>query len=1028
MKIHALGGGIALAVAVVALLAAPLARGQAPVVEPSPSPGVSAPAPAAPELLPEPVNEAALSPAPAAPVATPAPAPAVRTNSGLVLPPGTVAMPPPLGSRMRSAAMTGALRPAAGAPVSAPSSSNVPAPAVTIAPAPVPAPSEPASEAAGEPPPASAPAPAPEPAAQAGAGTTPAGAAVVSPAPGSRMRSAAVPGAPRPASGVPALSSSGLVPLGGARTGGTAAGSMGSRLKFNNATVDIVLQDYSEQTKRTVLLAPNLPKANITLQSQTDLSKEEYLQAIETVLGMNGIALLREGDKFLRVVPIDKARVEPMSIRPYEEGKVLKETGELVSQMVQLKNIEPAEAQKAIEPLKHAYGQIHAFDRINSILITDSAANVNRILEVLKYVDQAVEAKEEPIIIQIRYAKAEDIKRKLEEIIAEQQKEQQKSTVQPARTSGQPGVVSTPSPILSAVIRPPGVLSSATASQTAAELTAMAERGIITGNVKIVADERTNKMIIITRRENMAFFEKVINVLDVETAPEVMVKVFRLEYATAKDVASMLNELIGASGSSKTDGGKAPALPSRAVGSERSEGVPLRDYSARNPAVAPTPAPSPVPEGSSGVPTKTKIGQLSKDNIKILSDERTNSLIIMASRNDLMTIEEIIKGMDMVLAQVLIESVVLSVQLGGDLKSGMDWVQRAMIAYDTKNPGGSQKPLFSYAGGGGGGTGLKPNDATSMLTPGSLGTGPGLTYYLTHFGLNMDAVLTMVQTDNRAHLLATPVILTHDNTEAVIDASQEKYFYKGQRYVGASSVGGVGVYEPDVERRKVGLHMKVKPHINEKKNVLLEITQQMEELGADQTIGTESWPTVLSREMSAFISVQNRQTIILGGLQRQEAKRSRSGVPFLYKIPILGWLFQYRTSSENTDELVVFITPYVLNTDDEIMAESVRRGGALDTKEIWKQGWSQSKLAEPAKPTRRQLDYEKRIMGRPLSDAERSGTASAASNAVAPKASSVVKAPAVDASVIEYMNSVEDRWSSDLKKADERLKVPAGTK
>ena len=95
--------------------------------------------------------------------------------------------------------------------------------------------------------------------------------------------------------------------------GGTSASgaNTGLRLKFNNATVDIVLLDYSEHTKRTLLLAPDVPKATITLQSQGDLTLDEYLQAVETVLSMNGVALLREGDKFLRVVKNDKAFFVP---------------------------------------------------------------------------------------------------------------------------------------------------------------------------------------------------------------------------------------------------------------------------------------------------------------------------------------------------------------------------------------------------------------------------------------------------------------------------------------------------------------------------------------------------------------------------------------------------------------------------------------------------------------------------------------------------------------------------------------------
>jgi general secretion pathway protein D len=811
-------------------------------------------------------------------------------------------------------------------------------------------------------------------------------------------------------------------------TRATSPGGSGLRLKFNNAPLDIVLQDYSEHTKRTLLLAPNLPKASITLQSQGDLSMDEYLQAVETVLSMNGIALLKEGEKFLRVVSIDKARGEPMPIRSFDDAEKVKDSGELISQMIPLKNIEPGDAQKAIEPLKHTFGQIHVFEQINSIMVTDTSANVNRIMEIIKYIDQAVEAREEPIIIEIKYAKAADIKSKLEEIIAEQQKGGKPSTVPEQRMQGSPGVVTPATPAMGGIIRG-RVPTPGQAVETSAEVQAKAERGVISGTVKIVADERTNILIIITRRENMTFFEKVIKVLDVETTPEVIVKVMRLEYAQAKDVEGMLNDLIGAVSSQKEDGNKGSKLPSRsAEGADQREGTPLRQYAEKRETSTSTPSPASAATGASGAQPgsgKSKLGQLSKDNIKILSDERTNALILMASKSDMAMLEEIIKGMDVMISQVLIEAAVLDIQLDDTLKTGFDWVQRSMITY--QNGASGRSPLFSFAGGGGSGSGDSPMDATSLTRASSLQGGPGLTYYFTHFGLNMDAVLTMVQTDSRAKVLASPVILTHDNTEAVVDASQERYFYKGQRYVGGGVSGNYGMYEPDVERRKVGLHMKVKPHINEKRFVLMEVSQQIEELGPDQQIGTDKWPTVLSREMSASIAVQSRETIVLGGLVRRSEKESRSGIPFLYRIPLLGLLFRGSDSAKTADELIVFMTPYVLNTPEEILSESARRKSSLDMGNFWKQGWTESALAEPMKRTKDQIETERRIRERLEAQGFLTPEATnAAPQSVQPAAAAPAKA--VDPSMIERLNSLESRWSNSLQRVSERESQAAAKK
>jgi len=429
----------------------------------------------------------------------------------------------------------------------------------------------------------------------------------------------------------------------------------GLKLKFNNAPMDMVLEDYSARTGLTLLMAPGLPKANITLRSQGDLTTNEYLQAIETILSMNGIAVLKDpGDKFLRVVSIEKARTEPMKIIPYDSEKTLPETSELVSQMIPLSNIAPADAQKVVEPLKHSYGQVHLFEGINSILVTDAAATLNRIAEVLKMVDQPMEAREEPIIVPIHFAKATDIKQRLEEMIADQQKDAA-STIPQQRLSGPPGVVSQPG--LPGVIRPSRTVA---VEASAADVAARAERGVLVGKVKIVADERTNLLILLTRRENMTFFEKIIKVLDVETSPDVIVKVFRLEHATAEDIATMLNDLIGATSSAaKSDAkpGSTGANPAAGTG----ESTALRDYIERRQAAT----------AQVSAASKSKVGQLSKDNIKILADKRTNAVIIMGSRNDVDAISEIVKDMDVMLSQVLIEVVILQVTLSGDIQPAL---------------------------------------------------------------------------------------------------------------------------------------------------------------------------------------------------------------------------------------------------------------------------------------------------------------------------------------------------------------------
>ena len=693
------------------------------------------------------------------------------------------------------------------------------------------------------------------------------------------------------------------------------------RLKYNDATLDIVLEDYSEKTGRTLLLAPTVPKVTITLKSQGDLSLDEYLQAIETVLSMNGVALLEVGDAFLKVVPIAQARQESMPIG--DPAPELPATDRLVSQMIPLTHIDLAEAQKAVESLKHSFAQVHMFERINSILITDTAANVERITEVLTYIDQPVPVLEEPHVIQIRFSNAADIKAKLEEIVADAQKEQQakKSTVPQAKQTGSPGVTaSKPSSGLPGLIRPPKA-SPATPAATMAELIAMAERGIIHGKVKIIADDRTNLLIIITRPENMQFFEKIINVLDVETDPDVIVRIVRLEYADAEMVATTLNTLIEEASKDKE------GAPTAGAKGEPRAAV-LREYVQKQ-------------ESPQGAPAKSKIGQLSSQDIKILPDKRTNSLLIMASKSDFSAIEELVKSMDIMLSQVMIEIVIFKIGLSDEYERGIDWIQRALVAYDGEN--GRRSPMLAFAGAGGGENDRKRMASPLMATGLSdlTGASGNLNYYFTFFNMNLDAIIRLVASDGRSEIVASPLVLTTDNKEATINVTKEKYFFKGLKFVSTSG-SGAGEWVDDVVMRKIGTKLTVTPRINENKFVVMEITQSFEEEGAGQRIsgagGPADWPTVDSSELTASVAVRSGETIVLGGLVSKVETGNKDRIPVIGDIPLLGRLFQWVRDSHTKNEIVVFITPYVLDTPEDIEKETERRRRAMAGNVTWPKG------------------------------------------------------------------------------------------
>ncbi|MBR3086520.1 MAG: type II secretion system secretin GspD, partial [Kiritimatiellae bacterium] len=714
-------------------------------------------------------------------------------------------------------------------------------------------------------------------------------------------------------------------------------------LKFEKAPYDILLKTYAEATGKTLLISPNVPKAEgITLRSQPGvmLSKEEYLQAIETVLVMNGIALDPTGDKFLRVLPASELRKLGVKTNFDEpEGGAHPEDGKMVSQIIQLKSISIEEAKKVIEGFKRGEGQIQLFERTNSILVTDTAENVNRMMEILKYVDIPVENREETHVRPIKFAKAADIKKRLEEVIAEALKDQEQNkatTTVEAKQSGAPGFVRRE------VTTPPGVVrpraAAAAAQQPAAKandiiesLVSDAERGIIRGKVQIVADERTNVLIFLTRPENMTFFDRIIDVLDVEvqSTPDVVVEVMRLEYAIAKDVASMLNDLIGNNSAKdesqdakstiadKNDDGGSSSLADAANRTRR------RDAAA--------------PESEK----KSRLGELNKDNVKILADERSNSVIVMAAPADVESIRSIVSRMDIQLSQVVIEAVIASITFEDSQETGMDWVQRAMLTYNKK--GGD--PKFAYATAGGGGS-LTPRDTPSMTTVNSFTASGGVTGWFTLFDLNMDIVLKAIQTDSRSRIMSSPRITTMDNKEATLEDTKRIYWSEGSTHYTSSDY-----YSDNIKNEDIGIKLKVTPRINKKGYIDLEIEQEIQTSEGTQAIttrdSTSTFPNLVSRKMSADVAVQSGETVVLGGLADTSVSRTRTKVPILGSIPLLGWLFRHDEETTSRREIIVFITPRVIDTPAQMEDDARKIKASMDTAGVWDASWSNSRLADP---------------------------------------------------------------------------------
>ena len=771
----------------------------------------------------------------------------------------------------------------------------------------------------------------------------------------------------------------------------------GRSIEFNQAPVEMVFKVYGELKGITVLKDPQTPSATITLQplQGQELTDEDKIEAIETVLEMNGIHLEPYGEKFCRAIPRKDVRKDgiPLIMDPDAE---LRESTRVVSLVVPFHNISVEEAQKALEGFKSANGVLLVFERTNSIIITDTEANINRMREIARMIDITTPVTENVYVRQIHNAAAADIKTALEAIVQKSKEELEKDGKQP-KTAAQSSAPHSPfasrlmnrnNPQPTAPVNQPSIVTSVSD----------ADRGMIRGKVLILSDERSNKLIIVTSKSNMDFFAKVIEQLDIETTPPTVVKVYRLKYADAEDVSDMINDLIGnaPSGKSTTKSSQNAAAKTSTGG-----GANMTTGSASRPST----------NKRTGEP---QAGELSKENTTVLADKRINGLVVMTQKELVPTVEAIIEAMDIKLAQVLIETVIIEVSLDNGIESGIDWVQkgrkhgvhtsepltdalgRQLFYPYAKDSEGAYTKYVDYAGtpvlkgvegasetpalkslsvvardgflnyvsggaygmGGGASGGAEAfkvvdfarNAATNLLSK-------SFSFVFDSDELGISAILHMTENDNRAKYIASPVIMTVDNKEASIDATENRQFLTGWT-AQSGSYGNSGQPTPNYSAKDIGIKLKITPKINPNGTVMLNVEEEYSrfvENGQSMLIpqGGMYIPgfvdLAVERKMSADVLLEDKQTVVFSGLTETAKAASESGIPILKDIPWIGkWLFSEVKEREGRKELLVFLTPYVLDDAEAAQVEALRRKKTLSDPNPWDDhGWSLSELADP---------------------------------------------------------------------------------
>ena len=299
-------------------------------------------------------------------------------------------------------------------------------------------------------------------------------------------------------------------------------------------------------------------------------------------------------------------------------------------------------------------------------------------------------------------------------------------------------------------------------------------------------------------------------------------------------------------------------------------------------------APSPVP-ARPGAPAPVA-GELPGEigEITINAYEDINAIIIQCSPRSYLSLLEVMKKIDIPVKQVLIEVLIAEISLGDDMEFGLEWF------------------ITSKSGDRYGVSGLSTPPKTGSPFISAVVTG-SITSNL------YDLLFQAVATDSKLNVLASPHILATDNKEANIHIGSEMPIATS-----VSQATPTTAATANVQYRNVGTILTVKPHVTEKNRVTLELTQEVSGLGRKQVeIAGTKYDSIDTTKAKTTAVVQSGHTLILGGLIREEKSRISTGIPFLTKIPLLGYLFGSTTNKSTRTELLVMVTPHVISNQDE---------------------------------------------------------------------------------------------------------------
>jgi len=654
------------------------------------------------------------------------------------------------------------------------------------------------------------------------------------------------------------------------------------RLKLRDSDTNSILDMIQMITGRYILRPQNLPQVKINFDSFGVLTKRETLRALESLLAMNLIGITKIDDRFFKAVPAANMNV---SVPIWLDGPAtaLIPSQRIYIKMYRLQYAPAIEVREQLTPFSTPnVGNLIVFEKANSILITDALLNLQRMEKLLDSIDRSVSAEELGTKFHVhntQHAGARELESKLKAMI--------EGSLKP----------------------------------------------FLGGTTQVDSDDRTGKLIVVTRKENLPTIEFVLDTLDAPVKMKTSSKLYKLQHAEALDITKILDEVIN---NQKQIKQKLQKNSTPKVAQTNIAVKPAVPGGSKNQAPANAQTASSSDSGDSS--------HEFSDFISISADERSNAILVYGTKGDIEEVGKMISSLDEPLPLARIDTIFVMVDLSEQNQRGIDalfgGLEWSKYARGERGDGLFGEVSNIEVPGADGTIVSTPNKTNSFQ--GVLGI-PGLNssmpfqmedWKLT--GLRWDQIFSLSSERNDVRIFSTPsLMVSHNAPEVHILIEDERSIVIPSVYAGSTGSSSGGNLEKitaktslEIKKPKIGLPLlDENGTIISKGSIFMEVEVKAEKFDETQsnTYEGQSAPGKKVREAKSFVTIRDEEIIVLGGLQEVQVDSTESQYNLLSDIPYFGdKFFKPKSIKYTPTELLIFLKPTIIKPDQDDTAENVK--------------------------------------------------------------------------------------------------------